>query len=64
MSSSGPDSHPYKLFNQFVADNVVVTMDPGKPQIVSNLKTATQLAGYQVRVIGSLGTPQSIDVTG
>jgi Putative zinc-finger len=64
MSSSGPDSHPYKLFNQFVADNVVVTMDPGKPQVVSNLKTATQLAGYQVRVIGSLGAPQSIDVTG
>ena len=64
MSSSGPDSHPYKLFNQFVADNVVVTMDPGKPQVVSNLKTATQLAGYPVRVIGSLGSPQSIDVTG
>jgi len=64
MSSSGPDSRPYKLFNQFVADNVVVTMDPGKPQIVSNLKTATQLAGYPVRVIGNLGAPQSIDVTG
>ena len=64
MSSSGPDSHPYKLFNQFVADNVVVTMDPGKPQVVSNLKIATQLAGYPVRVIGSLGAPHSIDVNG
>jgi putative zinc finger protein len=64
MSSSGPDSRPYKLFNQFVADNVVVTMDPGKPEVVSNLTTATQLAGYPVRMIGSLGAPQSIDVTG
>ena len=29
MSSSEPDSRPYKLVNQFIADNVVVTMDPG-----------------------------------
>ncbi len=64
MSSSEPDSRPYKLFNQFVADNVVVTMDPGKPEVVSNLTTAAQLAGYPVRMIGSLGAPHSIDVNG
>jgi len=64
MSSSEPDSRPYKLFNQFVADNVVVTMDPGKPDIVSNLASAAQLTGYPIRVIGSLGTPRSVEVNG
>jgi hypothetical protein len=64
MSSSEPDSRPYKLFNQFVADNVVVTIDPGKPEFVSSLTAAAQLAGYPVRMIGGLGAPHSIDVNG
>jgi Putative zinc-finger len=64
MSGSEPDSRPYRLFNQFIADNVVVTMDPGKPDIVSNLTTAAQLTGYPIRVIGSLGTPHSVEVNG
>ena len=64
MSSSEPDSRPYKLFNQFIADNVVVTMDPGRPDVVSNLTTAAQLTGYPIRVIGSLGTPRSVEVNG
>lgn len=64
MSSFEPDSRPYKLFNQFVADNVVVTIDPGKPQVVSNLTAAAQLAGYPIRMIGSLGAPHRIEVNG
>src|SRR5207245_6055639 len=64
MSSSEPDSRPYKLFNQFIADNIVVTMDPGKPNVVSNLTRAAQLTGYPIRVIGSLGAPHSVDVNG
>src|SRR5258708_3981897 len=64
MSGSEPDSRPYKLFNQFVADNIVVTMDPGKPAVVSNLTTAAQLTGYPIRVIGSLGAPHSVEVNG
>jgi hypothetical protein len=64
MSSTEPDSRPYKLFNQFVADNVMVTLDPGKPQVVSNLTTAAQLAGYPIRMIGSLGAPHRIEVNG
>jgi len=64
MSGSEPDSRPYKLFNQFVADNVVVTMDPGEPDVVSNLSTAAQLAGYPIRVIGSLGSPHRVEVNG
>jgi hypothetical protein len=64
ISSSEPDSRPYKLFNQFVADNVVVTMDPGKPDVVSDLTSAARLTGYPIRLIGSLGTPHSIEVNG
>jgi hypothetical protein len=64
MSSSETDSRPYKLFNQFIADNVVVTMDPGRPEVVSSLTTAAQLTGYPIRVIGSLGTPRSVEVNG
>lgn len=64
MSGNEPDSRPYKLVNQFIADNVVVTMDPGKPNLVPNLAKAAQLAGYPVRSIGSLGAPQSIEVNG
>ena len=64
MSSSEPESRPYKLINQFMADNVVVTMDPGKPDIVSNVTKATQLAGYPIRRIGNLGAPRSVEING
>jgi hypothetical protein len=64
MSSSEPDSRPYKLINQFIADNVVVTMDPGKPDVVSDVTKATQLAGYPIRMISSLGAPHSVEVNG
>lgn len=63
MSSSEPDSRPYKLLNQFIADNVVVTMDPGKPNVASNTTKAAQLTGYPIRVIGGLGAPR-VEVTG
>ena len=64
MTGREPDSRPYKLINQFMADNVVVTMDPGKPDIVASVTKAAQLAGYPIRTIGSLGAPQSIEVNG
>ncbi len=64
MNGSEPDSHPYKLMNQFIADNVTVTMDPGKPEIASNVTQAAQLAGYPIRTIGNLGAPQTIRVNG
>ena len=64
ITGSEPDSRPYKLINQFIADNVVVTMDPGKPDVVSNLTKAALLAGYPIRSISSLGGPQSVEVNG
>jgi hypothetical protein len=64
MTSAEPDSHPYKLINQFIADNVVITMDPGKPDVVSNVTKAAQLAGYPVHTIANLGAPHSVEVKG
>jgi hypothetical protein len=64
MSNSEPDGRPYKLVNQFIADNVVVTMDPGKPNIAPSATQASQLAGYPVLAIGSLGAPSSVEVNG
>jgi hypothetical protein len=64
MSGGESDSRPYKLISQFIADNVVVTMDPGKPDIIPNVAKAVHLAGYPIRTIGSLGAPQSIEING
>ena len=64
MSGSEPDSRPYKLINQFFADNVVITIDPGKPEVVSTVTKAAQLAGYPLRTIGNLGLPQRVEVNG
>jgi hypothetical protein len=64
MSGSTPDSHPYRLINQFVADNVVFTMDPGRPDVAADATKAAQMAGFPVHTIGNLGAPQKIEVTG
>jgi Putative zinc-finger len=64
MSGSEPDSRPYKLINQFFSDNVVVTIDPGKPEVVPTVTKAAQLAGYPIRTIGNLGAPQRVEVNG
>ena len=63
-SRTQPDSQPYRLVNQFIADNVVVTLDPGKPEVVTSASKAAQLAGYPVQTVGNLGAPQTIEVTG
>jgi hypothetical protein len=64
MNGGDSDSRPYKLIEQFIADNVVVAKEPGKPEVVGSIAQAAQLAGYPVRTIGSLGTPQAIEVGG
>ncbi|HEV7219623.1 MAG TPA: zf-HC2 domain-containing protein [Terriglobales bacterium] len=64
MNNDEPNSRPYKLIDQFIANNVVVTMDPGKPSMVANVTDAAQLTGYPIRTIESLGAPQNILVHG
>ena len=63
-TSGAPDSRPYKIIDQFVANNLVFTMKPGNPDLVPNVAKAGQLAGYPIRTIASLGAPQSIEVNG
>ncbi|HEY6185483.1 MAG TPA: zf-HC2 domain-containing protein [Terriglobales bacterium] len=64
VSGSETDPKPYKLINQFFSDNVIVTINPGKPDVVTSVSKATQLAGYPVRAISSLGAPQAVLVRG
>ncbi len=64
MGNDDPNSRPYKLINQFIADNMVVTMDPGKPNVVANVTDAARLTGYPIRTLESLSAPQNILVHG
>jgi Putative zinc-finger len=53
-----------KLIAQLISDNVVVTMDPGKPLTASSLETARDMAGFNLRTLDALGAPQQIFVSG
>jgi hypothetical protein len=64
MSGDGPDTRPFRLINQFVSSSVVVTMEPGKPDVVPNVTEAARLLGHPVETIGSLGAPQRIEIHG
>ena len=64
MSGNEVDQRPYKLINQFFSDSVVVTIDPGKPEVVPSISQAAKLAGYSVRTVGNLGAPQTVLVRG
>lgn len=58
------DQRTAKLLSQLISDNVVVTMDAGKPQPQASAAAASQLAGFDVRTIAELGAPQKILVNG
>ena len=58
------DQRTAKMLSQLISDNVVVTMDAGKPQPQPSAAAATKLAGFNVRTIGQLGAPQKILVNG
>jgi hypothetical protein len=64
VANTEPDSRPYQLIDQFVSDNVVVTMDPGKTDVVPSVATASQLAGFHIRTLSNLGAPQRVQVNG
>src|SRR4029077_18860237 len=62
VSNVEPDSRPYRLINHLVSDNVLVTIDPGKPNVVPSVAMASQLAGFPIRTLSNLGTPQKVQV--
>ncbi|MBV8549951.1 MAG: zf-HC2 domain-containing protein [Acidobacteriaceae bacterium] len=53
---------PAKLIAQLISDNVVVTIHPGKPALASTVQAAGEMAGFHVRSVEQLGTPQKIYV--
>ena len=53
-----------KTFAQLLSDEVVVTKDPGEPQIMDNRDQATQAAGFRVRLLGNLSEPPRLKVFG
>lgn len=52
------------LIAQFISDNVVVTLDPGKPSPAPDAAAASAMAGFPVRTLDELGSPQRILVSG
>ena len=63
-SETRSDQRTAKMLSQLISDNVVVTMDAGKPQPEPSAAAAGKLAGFEVRTIGQLGAPQKILVNG
>ncbi len=53
-----------KLLAQMISDSVVVTEKPGEPQTVSDVGSASHAAGFDVRSLSDLGSPQKIVVRG
>jgi hypothetical protein len=58
------DQRTAKMLSQLISDNVVVTMDAGKPQPQPSAAAASKLVGFDVRTLGGLTTPQKILVNG
>ena len=63
LSAAGNAGHG-KLLAQLISDNVVVTMDPGKPAAAADLQSAREMAGFNVRALNTLGLPERISVNG
>ncbi len=54
---------PGHLISQLMSDNVVVTMDPGKPANAASADLASQMAGFKVRTLDGAGSLTDIRVT-
>jgi putative zinc finger protein/uncharacterized protein DUF4367 len=56
------DPRSYKLLQKTIADTVVVTKQPEKPQIFTDPSTASRLAGFRIRTLKDLVRPQKVQV--
>ncbi len=68
LSAMETDSHgdrsAGKLLTQMISDTVVVTSKPGEPQTAHDAESASRIAGFPVRTLDALGSPQKISVHG
>ena len=53
-----------RLIGKLISDNLVVTMDPGKPQAAPTAHEASQAAGFRVRTLTSVPLEPQFDVQG
>ncbi len=53
-----------KTIAQLISDEVVVTMKPGEPQVVSSPEQANEVAGFKVRLPGNQSEPPRIKILG
>jgi len=58
------DNGAAKMIGQMISDNVVVTLKPGEPQLVSSAEEASQLSGFKVRLLGARADAPQIRVQG
>jgi hypothetical protein len=65
IGMDGSDSSSVgRLVAQMISDSVVVTMKPGEPQNATTVEIASQMAGFTVRTLSELGTPDRILIEG
>jgi hypothetical protein len=61
LTAQNGNGHEH-LLAQFISDNVTVTMKPGPSVTAADVASASQMAGFTVRTLEQLGTPQKIQV--
>jgi len=61
---SSATSNPGQMIGKVLSDNLVVTMEPGKPQPAADAATASQMAGFNVRTLTGLALPAEFNVNG
>ncbi|PYU96424.1 MAG: hypothetical protein DMG25_01930 [Acidobacteria bacterium] len=64
LSSGRKGDDKGRSIGRLMSDNLVVTMDPGKPQHVSSVDEASQLAGFPVRALTGLSEQPQLSVEG
>ena len=64
LSSGREGDDKGRSIGRLMSDNLVVTMDPGKPQHVSSVDEASQLAGFRVRALTGLSDQPQLSVEG
>lgn len=61
---SSSSNNPGQMIGKLLSDNLVVTMDPGKPHPAADAATASQMAGFNVRTLTGLSQPTEFNVNG
>ncbi|HLW79930.1 MAG TPA: anti-sigma factor [Terriglobia bacterium] len=63
-SATGGANEDGKMIGKLISDNLVVTMNPGKPQPAASADEASAAAGFKVRSLTALALPPAYSVQG